>query len=145
MPIREGLRVAFYGVPRLHHYWLQGEFANLFEATLPVDPQKQLTSFRLETGKVEFLGGLVKTLHPAIHAGILAGRANQDHMAELASAGWRKIDMVVVNFYPLGSEQQGRDLSFIDIGGPSMARAAAKNFRSCIPVPHPSWSRSRPR
>ncbi len=91
------------------------------------------------TGKVEFLGGLVKTLHPAIHAGILAGRANEDHMAELASAGWRKIDMVVVNFYPLGSDRQGRDLSFIDIGGPSMARAAAKNFRSCVAVPHPSW------
>lgn len=91
------------------------------------------------TGRVELLGGLVKTLHPAIHAGILAGRDNKEHMAELDSAGWRKIDMVIVNFYPLGDERKERDLAFIDIGGPSMARAAAKNFRSCIPVPHPSW------
>jgi phosphoribosylaminoimidazolecarboxamide formyltransferase/IMP cyclohydrolase len=46
--------------------------------------------------------------------------------------------MVVVNFYPL-KQSTGRDLSFIDIGGPAMARAAAKNFRSCVSVPHPSW------
>jgi phosphoribosylaminoimidazolecarboxamide formyltransferase/IMP cyclohydrolase len=91
------------------------------------------------TGKVEFLGGLVKTLHIAIHAGILADRDNASHMAELASLGWKKIDMVVVNFYPLGSGRRERDLSFIDIGGPAMARASAKNFRSCVPVPDPSW------
>ncbi|MFH1312736.1 MAG: bifunctional phosphoribosylaminoimidazolecarboxamide formyltransferase/IMP cyclohydrolase [Candidatus Eisenbacteria bacterium] len=91
------------------------------------------------TGKVEFLGGLVKTLHTAIHAGILAGRDNASHMEELASLGWQKIDMVVVNFYPLKEGTEKRDLSFIDIGGPAMARAAAKNFRSCVPVPAPSW------
>jgi phosphoribosylaminoimidazolecarboxamide formyltransferase/IMP cyclohydrolase len=91
------------------------------------------------TGKVEFLGGLVKTLHTAIHAGILADRENPSHMAELDSLGWRKIDMVVVNFYPLGASAGKRDLSFIDIGGPAMARAAAKNFASCVPVPDPSW------
>jgi phosphoribosylaminoimidazolecarboxamide formyltransferase/IMP cyclohydrolase len=91
------------------------------------------------TGKVEYLGGLVKTLHPAIHAGILARRDDRGHMAELDSAGWRKIDMVVVNFYPLGGDREERDLAFIDIGGPSMARAAAKNYKACVPVPHPSW------
>jgi phosphoribosylaminoimidazolecarboxamide formyltransferase/IMP cyclohydrolase len=94
------------------------------------------------TGKVEFLGGLVKTLHPAIHGGILADRGNPGHMAEIEGARWRKIDMVVVNFYPLGGGPMGRDLSFIDIGGPSMARAAAKNFPSCVPVPDPSWYRA---
>ena len=53
------------------------------------------------TGKAEFLGGLVKTLHTGIHAGILARRDNSVHLAELASQKWFKIDMVVVNFYPL--------------------------------------------
>jgi phosphoribosylaminoimidazolecarboxamide formyltransferase/IMP cyclohydrolase len=91
------------------------------------------------TGKVEFLGGLVKTLHTAIHAGILADRDNASHMAELGFLGWQKIDMVVVNFYPLAAGTEKRDLSFIDIGGPAMARAAAKNFGSCVPVPDPSW------
>jgi phosphoribosylaminoimidazolecarboxamide formyltransferase/IMP cyclohydrolase len=91
------------------------------------------------TGRVETLGGLVKTLHPGIHAGILADRADSAHMRELSQLGYEKIDMVVVNFYPLGDASAQRDLSFIDIGGPAMARAAAKNFASCVPVPHPSW------
>ena len=92
------------------------------------------------TGSNELLGGLVKTLHPAIHAGILADRTNSSHMRELAGAGWIKIDMVVVNFYPI-REVSDRDLSFVDIGGPAMARAAAKNFKSCVPVPSPGWYR----
>jgi phosphoribosylaminoimidazolecarboxamide formyltransferase/IMP cyclohydrolase len=88
---------------------------------------------------VEILGGLVKTLHPGIHAGILADRSNPAHLKELASLGYTKIDMVVVNFYAIPGAKPERDLSFIDIGGPAMARAAAKNFRSCVPVPDPSW------
>ncbi|HVP58573.1 MAG TPA: bifunctional phosphoribosylaminoimidazolecarboxamide formyltransferase/IMP cyclohydrolase [bacterium] len=91
------------------------------------------------TGKATLLGGLVKTLHPAIHAGILADRANPAHMEELAALGYRKIDLVVVNFYALPDQPRGEDLSFIDIGGPAMARAAAKNFGSCVPVSDPSW------
>ncbi len=91
------------------------------------------------TGRVEVLGGLVKTLHPGIHAGILADRADPDHMSELSELGYEKIDMVVVNFYALGEERREKELSFIDIGGPAMARAAAKNFESCVPVPDPSW------
>jgi phosphoribosylaminoimidazolecarboxamide formyltransferase/IMP cyclohydrolase len=90
------------------------------------------------TGSVELLGGLVKTLHPAIHAGILADRSNPAHKRELSSLGFEKIDMVVVNFYPL-KEAGTRSLSFVDIGGPAMARAAAKNFASCVPVPDASW------
>jgi phosphoribosylaminoimidazolecarboxamide formyltransferase/IMP cyclohydrolase len=91
------------------------------------------------TGRVELLGGLVKTLHPGIHAGILADRAAPAHMNELSELGYEKIDMVVVNFYALGDTRSDRDLSFIDIGGPAMARAAAKNCGSCVPVPDPSW------
>jgi phosphoribosylaminoimidazolecarboxamide formyltransferase/IMP cyclohydrolase len=91
------------------------------------------------TGRVELLGGLVKTLHPGIHAGILADRSNPVHMRELQALGYIKIDAVVVNFYALPDDPRQQDLSFIDIGGPAMARAAAKNFRSCLPVPHPKW------
>jgi phosphoribosylaminoimidazolecarboxamide formyltransferase/IMP cyclohydrolase len=91
------------------------------------------------TGRVEVLGGLVKTLHPGIHAGILADRGNPDHMRELQELGYEKIDMVVVNFYALGDAKSEEDLSFIDIGGPAMARASAKNFKSCVPVPDPGW------
>ena len=94
------------------------------------------------TGRVEVLGGLVKTLHPGIHAGILADRANPEHMRELGELGYEKIDMVVVNFYALEGQKGEEDLSFIDIGGPAMARAAAKNFTSCVPVPDPSWYES---
>jgi phosphoribosylaminoimidazolecarboxamide formyltransferase/IMP cyclohydrolase len=60
-------------------------------------------------------------------------------MRELSELGYEKIDMVVVNFYALGEERGEKALSFIDIGGPAMARAAAKNFGSCVPVTDPSW------
>jgi len=99
----------------------------------------EVTGISEVTGRVDFLGGLVKTLHPAIHAGILADRARPGHMRELEALGYRKIDMVVVNFYPLQDRREARDLSFIDIGGPAMTRAAAKNFGSCVIVPDPSW------
>jgi len=99
----------------------------------------EVTGISEITGRVDFLGGLVKTLHPAIHAGILADRANADHMRELATLDYRKIDMVIVNFYPLQGQRDYRDLSFIDIGGPAMTRAAAKNFGSCVIVPDPCW------
>ena len=91
------------------------------------------------TGRNELLGGLVKTLHPGIHAGILADGGRPEHRAELAALGYSKIDMVVVNFYALPERPGPQDLSFIDIGGPAMARAASKNFASCVPVPDPSW------
>jgi phosphoribosylaminoimidazolecarboxamide formyltransferase/IMP cyclohydrolase len=99
----------------------------------------EFTGISEVTGRVDFLGGLVKTLHPAIHAGILADRDSAGHMQELEALGYRKIDMVVVNFYPLRGHRNSRDLSFIDIGGPAMTRAAAKNFGSCVIVPDPSW------
>ncbi len=99
----------------------------------------EVTGISEVTGRVDFLGGLVKTLHPAIHAGILADRANRGHMRELKALDYRKIDMVIVNFYPLQDRREARDLSFIDVGGPAMTRAAAKNFGSCVIVPDPSW------
>lgn len=84
------------------------------------------------TGADEILGGRVKSLHPAIHGGILARRDDPGHMRELTERGIVPIDVVVVNLYPF-LEKSGENmppdelLEFIDIGGPAMIRAAAKN------------------
>ena len=91
----------------------------------------KVTSVSDLTGFPEILGGRVKTLHPKVFAGILAKR-NQDHLAELEAAGIDPIDVVVVNLYPF-AETVARGAAFeetveqIDIGGPSLLRAAAKN------------------
>jgi phosphoribosylaminoimidazolecarboxamide formyltransferase / IMP cyclohydrolase len=89
------------------------------------------------TGFEEILDGRVKTLHPIIHSGILAVRDNKEHMKTLRRKEIVPIDMVVVNLYPF-FEKVEEDLSFeekiefIDIGGPTMLRAAAKNFKDVI-------------
>jgi len=77
------------------------------------------------TGAPEILGGRVKTLHPAIHGGILADRSVPEHLAELERQGIDPIDLVVCNLYPFRSDPS---VELIDIGGPTMVRAAAKNF-----------------
>jgi phosphoribosylaminoimidazolecarboxamide formyltransferase/IMP cyclohydrolase len=85
------------------------------------------------TGIPEVLEGRVKTLHPAIHAGILARRSHEEDMAALDEHGYAPIDLVVGNLYPFGAAAQDRNndlddmLEYIDIGGPTMLRAAAKN------------------
>ncbi len=84
------------------------------------------------TGAPEMLGGRVKTLHPAIHAGILARESEEDRN-ELSSLGWSSIDLVVVNLYPFEETIAQSGVSFkeaieqIDIGGVALMRAAAKN------------------
>lgn len=91
------------------------------------------------TGFPEMLDGRVKTLHPKIHGGLLAIRDNKEHMATIAKNGIKPIDMVVVNLYPF-FQKVTEDLSFeekiefIDIGGPTMLRSAAKNFRDVAVV-----------
>ncbi|MBN1109424.1 MAG: bifunctional phosphoribosylaminoimidazolecarboxamide formyltransferase/IMP cyclohydrolase, partial [Methanomassiliicoccales archaeon] len=96
------------------------------------------------TGSPEMMDGRVKTLHPAIFAGLLARRDSSEHMAQLREAGLKPIDMVVVNLYPFKStvlkEGVGLDevIENIDIGGPSMIRAAAKNSGSVAVVTDPS-------
>lgn len=91
------------------------------------------------TGFDEILDGRVKTLHPAIHAGILAKRDNKEHMDTIKSKNILPIDMVVVNLYPF-FDKVCEDISFdekiefIDIGGPAMIRAAAKNFKDVVVV-----------
>lgn len=87
----------------------------------------------------EMLDGRVKTLHPIIHAGILAIRNNEEHMNTIKERNIEPIDMVIVNLYPFFQkvrENLGFDekVEFIDIGGPTMLRAAAKNFKDVIVI-----------
>ena len=95
------------------------------------------------TGWPEMLDGRVKTLHPAIHAGILARRDSKEHMAQLQKANIKKIDMVVVNLYPfketvLKGSSLEEIIENIDIGGPSLIRAAAKNHEGVAVVTDPA-------
>jgi phosphoribosylaminoimidazolecarboxamide formyltransferase / IMP cyclohydrolase len=76
------------------------------------------------TGAPEMLGGRVKTLHPKVHGGILADRSQPQHMSDLADQGIEVIDLVVCNLYPFRSDPS---IELIDVGGPTMVRAAAKN------------------
>ncbi|MGI8689073.1 MAG: bifunctional phosphoribosylaminoimidazolecarboxamide formyltransferase/IMP cyclohydrolase [Thermomicrobiales bacterium] len=92
------------------------------------------------TGFPEILGGRVKTLHPTVHGGILARRDNADDMATLAAHGITAVDMVVSNLYPFAatvadpSVTLADALEHIDIGGPTLVRAAAKNYPSVLVV-----------
>ncbi len=96
------------------------------------------------TETAEILGGRVKTLHPAIFAGLLARRDQPDHLAQLAEHGIGQIDIVVVNLYPFGKTvmQPGTSLDQaleqIDIGGVALLRAAAKNFPGVAAVSDPT-------
>ncbi len=96
------------------------------------------------TGSPEMLGGRVKTLHPAIHGGLLARRSEPDHMRELAELGFAGIDLVANNLYPFEATIAKDDASLtdalenIDIGGPTMLRAAAKNFPDVIVLSDPA-------
>ena len=87
------------------------------------------------TGSPEMLGGRVKTLHPKIHGGILADRAKPEHVADLEANDIEAIDLVVVNLYPFASDPS---IELIDVGGPTMVRAAAKNHAHVGIVTSPS-------
>jgi phosphoribosylaminoimidazolecarboxamide formyltransferase/IMP cyclohydrolase len=95
------------------------------------------------TGFPEILNGRVKTLHPAVHGGLLAKRNLTEHMQELERNNIRPIDMVVVNLYPFVQTVSREGVSLnealenIDIGGPTMLRASAKNFPSVIVIVDP--------
>jgi len=95
------------------------------------------------TGFPEMLGGRVKTLHPRVHAGLLADRGRPEQLAELEAAGIAPFDLVVVNLYPFEETVAGEDVDEalaverIDVGGPAMVRAAAKNHASVAVVCDP--------
>jgi phosphoribosylaminoimidazolecarboxamide formyltransferase/IMP cyclohydrolase len=95
-------------------------------------PVRQVSDY---TGFPEMMDGRVKTLHPKIHGGLLAVRDNEQHVKEAKQNGVEMIDMVVVNLYPFEATIAKPGVSLeeaienIDIGGPTMIRAAAKNYR----------------
>ena len=115
-----------------------GTLRALTEGGVPATPVSKLTGFP------EILGGRVKTLHPAVHAAILHRRDRPDDMAQLAEHGIGAIDLVVVNLYPFRETIQRPDVTLdtaleqIDIGGPTMLRAAAKNFPHVLAVVDPA-------
>ncbi|GAA2087256.1 bifunctional phosphoribosylaminoimidazolecarboxamide formyltransferase/IMP cyclohydrolase [Brevibacterium salitolerans] len=110
--------------------------ARIADSGVPVTPVEELTGFP------ECLEGRVKTLHPRVHAGILADTRKPDHLAQLEELGVEGFDLVVVNLYPFTqtvASGAGFDecVEQIDIGGPSMVRAAAKNHPSVAVVTRP--------
>ncbi len=110
----------------------------LEEAEVPVKSVSDLTGFP------EILDGRVKTLHPIIYGGILARRDLPSHMIQLAENNIRTVDLVAVNLYPFVQTVSRENVTLeealenIDIGGPSMIRASAKNFPSVIVVVDPT-------
>src|SRR5580765_3978874 len=106
-----------------------GTARTLTDAGLPVTNVSKVTGFP------EMMDGRVKTLHPALHGGILARRDRPEDLAAVERHGIGLVDVVVVNLYPFATAAANPDTPFdalieeIDIGGPSLVRAAAKNFR----------------
>jgi len=115
-----------------------GTYKVLKDAGVPVIEVSEVTGFP------EMLEGRVKTLHPKIHAGILARRDVKEHMDAIAEKGIKTIDMVVINLYPFKQTVLKEGVTFedivenIDIGGPSMIRAGAKNYKDVAVVTKPS-------
>jgi phosphoribosylaminoimidazolecarboxamide formyltransferase / IMP cyclohydrolase len=113
--------------------------------TASVLAEAGLTVTKVEdvTGSPEMLGGRVKTLHPSIHAGLLADRRNPDHVRQIEAFGIQPFDLLVGGLYPFRETvASGADadavIENIDIGGPAMMRAAAKNFESVTVVVDPA-------
>ena len=114
-----------------------GTYKLLKDNGIPVREVAEITGFP------EMLDGRIKTLHPMLHGGILARRDIPEHMAAIDAKGIKPVDMVVVNLYPFKETVLKKGAKFedivenIDIGGPSMIRAAAKNYRSVAVVTSP--------
>jgi phosphoribosylaminoimidazolecarboxamide formyltransferase/IMP cyclohydrolase len=112
-------------------------------ATALRDAGLEVTDVSEFTGQEEILGGRVKTLHPRLHAALLARRGDPEHMATLEREGIEPIDVVCVNLYPFEQTVAGHEVApqvvieNIDIGGPTMIRAAAKNHESVAVVVKP--------
>ena len=115
-----------------------GTARTLREAGLPVTDVAALTGFP------EMLDGRVKTLHPRVHGGILADRRLADHRRQLLAAAIAPFELIVVNLYPFAAAAERPGITFgelveeIDIGGPSMVRAAAKNHANVAIVTSPA-------
>ena len=119
-------------------YSTGGTMRTLVDENIAVKSISELTHFD------EIMDGRVKTLHPAVHGGILADRNKPEHLEQLKEQQIDLIDMVVVNLYPFKETVANPDVTEndaienIDIGGPTMLRAAAKNFKHVTTIVHPS-------
>ena len=101
------------------------------------------TELSTYTGFKEMLDGRIKTLHPKVHAGILHDRSNKKHTQEMNKHKFPSLDLIIVNFYPfqkivMNSKSDKEIIENIDIGGPTMVRAAAKNFKNVIIITNKS-------
>lgn len=115
-----------------------GTAQHLAQAGIPVTPIEQYAA------SPPLLDGRVKTLHPKVHAGLLADRHKAEHRADLAQLGYPLIDLLICNLYPFqqtvsAGQSDAEIIEMIDIGGPALIRAAAKNFAGgCAVVVHPA-------
>jgi phosphoribosylaminoimidazolecarboxamide formyltransferase/IMP cyclohydrolase len=115
-----------------------GTMKTIKDAGIPVTYVSDVTGFP------EIMDGRVKTLNPKIHGGILGVRSNPEHMKQMEKYGIKPIDLVVVNLYPFRETiakpnvTEAEAIENIDIGGPAMLRAAAKNFRDVVIITNPA-------
>jgi len=136
----EGFATALLEIsPKVTFYSTGGTYKRLRE----ILPEKNLVELATYTGQPEMQGGLVKSLDFHVHAGILAESGNQEHRRYLDQIGAVEFDMVVVNLYPFAKTVESMDSDLedargnIDIGGPTMLRAGAKNFLRVAAVTNP--------
>src|SRR5437764_14371436 len=136
---KAGLPAFARGLARLGYelYSTGGTLKALETASIDARPVSDLTGF------TEIMDGRVKTLHPGVHGGLLARRDRPEHLAALEQHGLRTLDLLCVNLYPFVATASRPGVGFeevvenIDIGGPAMIRAAAKNHASVVVVVRP--------
>ena len=130
--------------PEIHFYSTGGTHAAIARILGPHDAARHLTQVQDYTGQPETQGGLVKTLDFKIYLGLLTEEYNDAHRADLERTGAVQLDMVVANLYPFESTVAHPGVSVeqaranIDIGGPCMIRAAAKNYLRVVSVVDPA-------
>lgn len=137
---KTGLDRLALGLKRLGYRLFATDGTKAYLQSIGVDA----TSVSDLTGFPEMLGGRVKTLHPMVHAGLLARTSDSDDLAELSRMGIEPISVLVVNLYPFRETVEKPEISLdevieqIDVGGVAMLRAGAKNFRSVLTLVDPS-------
>lgn len=145
---KSGLAILIPGLvainPDIHFYSTGGTHQAIADILGPERAARHLTQVADYTGQPETQGGLVKTLDYKIYLGLLTETYNPDHQADLARTGAVPLDMVVVNLYPFAATVARVGVTVeearanIDIGGPTMIRAAAKNYLRVAPVVNPA-------
>ncbi len=130
--------------PQIQFYSTGGTYREIARILGGSKAEAHLTAVSAYTGQPETQGGLVKTLDFRIYLGLLTETYNEAHQADMVRTGAVPIDMVVVNLYPFETTVAQADVTVeqaranIDIGGPCMLRAAAKNYLRVVPVVNPS-------